>query len=69
MRVVVDPPVDEPLRQVLAEALRERATHEVRASGYDDAWRRAALQDGVERDEVESSYAPSPRSTRGATRA
>lgn len=41
--------------------------------GYTSAWRRAAVAEAVE-DELERSlpaagYAPSPRSTRGATRA
>ena len=39
--------------------------------GRDDqgAWRRAGLQEGVERDDADVGYTPSPRSTRGATRA
>ena len=41
----------------------------VRSPRYADSWRTAALREGVERDEPESGYAPSPRSTRGATRA
>jgi hypothetical protein len=35
------------------------------AAGYGSDWRRAALAEGVERD---PGYAPSPRSSRGATR-
>ena len=41
----------------------------VRSPRYTDSWRYAALREGVERDEDEAGYAPSPRSTRGATRA
>jgi hypothetical protein len=41
---------------------------EVVPAAYDSAWRTAGLKDGVEEDEPEG-YAPSPRSTRGATRA
>ena len=35
---------------------------------YESAWRAAGLKDAVEEDEPEG-YAPSPRKTRGATRA
>ena len=35
---------------------------------YRSAWRRAALREGTD-DEPVPRYAPSPRSTRGATRA
>lgn len=38
--------------------------------GYASPWRVAALAESVERDpRADESYAPSPRSTRGATRA
>ncbi len=38
-------------------------------SGYDSAWRRAAAREAVDRQPAVVRYAPSPRSTRGATRA
>jgi hypothetical protein len=69
VQVSIDPPVDAPMRRVLAELLRDRAAQAVGRIGYDDAWRRAGLQEGVLRDDVDSDYALSPRSTRGATRA
>jgi hypothetical protein len=65
VRVTVDPPLDESVARALAALVREsRATE----SG-DDAWREAALREGVERADDEPGYALSPRSTRGATRA
>lgn len=39
-------------------------------TGRDNAWRAAALAEAVDRDPRDvDGYAPSPRSTRGATRA
>jgi hypothetical protein len=67
VEVWVDPPVDEAVREALAEAL----LHETGDAygGRADPWRRAALEEGVSRAEDEPGYALSPRSTRGATRA
>ena len=67
VEVSVDPPVDEAVRDALAEALSHESGDAY--AGYRDGWRRAALEDGVSRAEDETGYALSPRSTRGATRA
>lgn len=65
----VVPPLREPEQQAVRQAL-ERAG--VRLDGqpeaYRSAWRRAALREGTDAEPV-PRYAPSPRSTRGATRA
>jgi hypothetical protein len=57
------------VRQALFGVLRETGMDSSRTSGYDDAWRRAALREAFEGDELELGYALSPRSTLGATRA
>jgi hypothetical protein len=57
------------MRRALETALGAAGIRTVRSPRYLDAWRTAALREGVERDEPEAGYAPSPRSTRGATRA
>jgi hypothetical protein len=62
----VDPVVERALLDVLADMSLEDAP------AYAAAWRRAALQEGLEREEGSGepvAYAFSPRSTRGATRA
>jgi len=62
MELEVTPPVDDAVVRALADVLDEE-----RATGPDTAaWQRAALAESVEGEE---SYAFSPRSTRGATRA
>jgi hypothetical protein len=63
MKISVDPPLGEPVERALAELLRDVPPHRI------EAWREAALREGVERGEPEEDYALSPRSTRGATRA
>ena len=63
MKLEVTPPVDEPIVEALAEALE---TERAAACPGASAWQQAALAEQVEREE---SYAFSPRSTRGATRA
>ena len=67
VKVWVDPPVDDAVRDALAHALLHETGDAY--AGYGEPWRRAALEDAVSRAEDESGYAPSPRSTRGATRA
>ena len=54
---------------MLETALGAAGMRTMRSPRYADSWRNAALREGVERDEPEAGYAPSPRSTRGATRA
>jgi hypothetical protein len=61
----LDPEVERALRDVVADASADR-------SGYSAPWRRAALTEGVDREESADEpvrYAFSPRRTRGATRA
>ncbi len=69
MQVFVDPPLEDAVSDVLGDLLQERGLYSTGAASYDGAWRRAGLCEGVDRDSDESSYALSPRSTRGATRA
>jgi hypothetical protein len=69
MELDTTPAVDAVVRQALLGALREAGVDSSRASGYEGAWRRAALREAVEGDELELGYALSPRSTLGATRA
>jgi hypothetical protein len=69
VELTVSPPVDDPTERALNTALRAIEVDTPRVRAYDDAWRRAALHEGVEGDDAEVGYVPSPRSTRGATRA
>jgi hypothetical protein len=69
MELSVSPPVADSTEHALRDALRTIGVDTPRARAYEDAWRRAALQEGVEGDDADVRYAPSPRSTRGATRA
>ena len=69
MDVKADPPLGEPARRALIEALGRTGTEvEATPSAYGSAWRMAGLREAAGRDEPED-YALSPRSTRGATRA
>lgn len=53
----------------MIEALERAGVRiELTPSEYESAWRATGLREGVEGEEAED-YAPSPRSTRGATRA
>lgn len=63
MELDVTPPVDDDVEQALRDML---AAAHAATRPEESAWQRAALAEAVERDE---SYAFSPRSTRGATRA
>jgi hypothetical protein len=69
MAIEVVPPVPESESAALHRAL---ATLGVRLDGqpeaYRSAWRRTALREATDNEPV-PRYAPSPRSTRGATRA
>lgn len=70
MQLEVHPPLPESqqagLRQALALAgVRIAVTQEA----LNGAWFRAAVREAVDREPVVARYAPSPRSTRGATRA
>jgi hypothetical protein len=65
--VVVTPPIGTAERRALQLAL-ERAGVRRADAEVDSVWRRAGLREAVEDDE-QATYAFSPRSTRGATRA
>ena len=69
MTLEVVPPVSEDENAALRRGL---ATLGVRLEGqpdaYRSAWRRTALREATDNEPVRR-YAPSPRSTRGATRA
>lgn len=71
MALEVTPELGHAEREALRAALdRAGVSLESRPSrGYESAWRRAALREGVEDEPVAQRYARSPRSTRGATRA
>ena len=63
------PPVDDSTERVLRAALQAAGVDVLRGRDDQGAWRRAGLLEGVERDDADVGYTPSPRSTRGATRA
>jgi hypothetical protein len=65
----VDPPVEKQVYEALVAAFADSGVPADTSPRYGDAWRLAALHEGMERDEPEPGYALSPRSTRGATRA
>jgi hypothetical protein len=67
VKLDASPPLEPGLERRLL-ALIAAARPAAGSTGYDDAWRRAALHEGVE-DEEQAGYAFSPRRTRGATRA
>lgn len=80
IELVPDPAVDDPASRVAAAALaREGFVDGVLPNSFEGAWRRAGLQDAVERSasrdgalpsgRVPSGYVPPPRSTLGAARA
>lgn len=69
MDIEADPPLGEPGRRALIEALERAFVPTDRTPpAYESAWRAAGLHEAADADEPEG-YALSPRSTRGATRA
>ena len=64
----MSPPPEDAERRALLLALEQAAPHERAGEPYGQAWRLAGVREGVD-DEADVSYAFSPRSTRGATRA
>jgi hypothetical protein len=64
----VTPPLEDGERRALLLALEGAEPRERAGEPYRQAWRVAGLLEGVD-DEADVSYAFSPRSTRGATRA
>jgi hypothetical protein len=70
MRLDSTPAVNPVVARALLDVLADRSLEA--APAYAAPWRKAALQEGVEREEGSGepvAYAFSPRSTRGATRA
>jgi hypothetical protein len=68
MRLQVLPAVEPAVEDALFEALHEAGVPGDEGSRL-DPWRRAALDESVDRDDDALDYAFSPRRTRGATRA
>ncbi len=74
MRLEIVPALPEPARRALVLALARAGLRlDGAPEAYSSAWRRAAVLDAVESWALPEprlgSYAPSPRRTRGATRA
>jgi hypothetical protein len=69
VEVVVVPAVDAATKRALQIVLARARIRGPVGRAYDDAWRRSAWREAVERSELAAAYAPSPRRTRGATRA
>jgi hypothetical protein len=65
VRIVLDPPADPATEQAVRTAVAV-AARAASPGGRPGPWRAAALAEAVERD---PGYAPSPRISRGATRA
>jgi hypothetical protein len=70
MAVEITPPLSEAGRRAVGHALEREG---VRLDGppepYTSPWRRIAAREAVDNQPGPARYAPSPRSTRGATRA
>jgi hypothetical protein len=65
-----DPPLDERDAVVVGRALELAiGSLATRSPAATSEWRRAAAREAVEGELEDARYAPSPRSTRGATRA
>ena len=69
MELDATPAIDAALEPALLAVLDAAGVRTPGSAGYEDAWRRAALYEGVDGDEPPVGYALLPRSTRGATRA
>jgi len=70
MTLEIAPPLPEAERNALSHALERAGIRlDSRPEAYASAWWRTAAQEGVDNLPVPTRYAPSPRSTRGATRA
>jgi hypothetical protein len=65
----VTPALDDSTERALRSVLGAVRAGTSQAEVYESVWRRAGLTEGVEPDDADPGYAPSPRSTRGATRA
>ena len=68
MEIDVSPAPEDAERRALVLALEQVVARERPGEPYGRAWRVAGVREGVD-DEADVSYAFSPRSTRGATRA
>ncbi len=70
MTLAIAPPLPEAERKALSQALeRAGVSLDGRPEAYASAWWRTATQEAVDNVPAAARYAPSPRSTRGATRA
>jgi hypothetical protein len=69
VRLDATPAIDAAAQPALLAALEQAGLGASESSAYDDAWRCAALREGVDDDDPPAGYALSPRSTLGATRA
>jgi hypothetical protein len=64
------PALSEPESTVLRRAIESvQAGFVTSHPGYESAWRKTATREAADRLPAVARYAPSPRSTRGATRA
>jgi hypothetical protein len=70
MPLEVQPPLPEAERRALRDALaRSGIRIDSVSEAFTAAWFRAAVREAVDRSPAAGRYAPSPRRTRGATRA
>ena len=70
MTLEISPPLPDEERKALSRALVRAGVHlDGRPEAYASAWWRTAAQEAVDDVPAPMRYAPSPRSTRGATRA
>ncbi len=69
MEIVAHPPLATSEREALERALERAGIRSAGPVAYTSPWRNAGLLEAVDADEEPAPYAPSPRSTRGATRA
>ena len=63
------PPLATSEREALELALTLTGIRSAGPTAYASPWRNEGLLEAVDADEESTPYAPSPRSTRGATRA
>jgi hypothetical protein len=70
MALQVTPPLPDAERQAVGHALERAGIWlDARPAAYASPWWRTAALEAVDNAPVPARYAPSPRSTRGATRA
>jgi hypothetical protein len=70
MELRLVPTADRDVADAVATAVSRAGLEPVDTpDAYASPWRVTALAESVDRESVEAAYVPSPRSTRGATRA